>query len=463
MNPRKRRRSCFSDHSLSEAQDEPTSAEAREQATVSQTNKMPMDSRKPVKGPAGRLPRPGLGLEGLSTPNSLSSNHDSAYSDAQGGNLSVSLHAKQVRNGAKNPRSSRHFDDLCSLPAPDKQYKFSPQRDQGQKQAQTQTHTQRQTQTPTPTPAQRPIPRQTHTRESSYAASATSQPASQQPTPSPTSRNPSPAAGKLTSKARSTSYTSPLPLFQADESKLKSGKAAPLTEQNLRSHLRSLHSSPSTSHRPNFGEALPAPPPSFARPAPAPVPASEAASVPTASHNSTFTTGMRKSKSPKKHDKDRDKDKKKSKHDPNTHPLNLPPDQLRQLFTAQMARQEAEANRSSMSMDRDTPEVSEQNFVNGSSPPATPSRDTPGAFPEHPSDHSTNGTTASDERSPTPPPHRVTPQKVDPEACKAAGNKFFKAKDYERAIAEYTKGMAPAPPPYFWMVFFYFSVWVESG
>jgi len=156
---------------------------------------------------------------------------------------------------------------------------------------------------------------------------------------------------------------------------------------------------------------------------------------------------MRKSKSPKKHDKDRDKDKekRKSKHDPNTHPLNLPPDQLRQLFTAQMARQEAEANRTSMSMDRDAPDTSEQNFVNGSSPPVTPSREAPGAFPEHPSDNSTNGTSnASDERSPTPPPHRVTPQKVDPEACKAAGNKFFKAKDYERAIAEYTKGMSNA-------------------
>ncbi|KEF58485.1 uncharacterized protein A1O9_06411 [Exophiala aquamarina CBS 119918] len=160
---------------------------------------------------------------------------------------------------------------------------------------------------------------------------------------------------------------------------------------------------------------------------------------------------MRKSKSPKKHDKDRDKEKRKAKHDPNTHPLNLPPDQLRQLFTAQMARQEAEANRSSMSMDRDTPEASEQNFVNGSSPPVTPSKEAPGAFPEHPSDHSTNGTSnASDERSPTPPPHRVTPHKVDPEACKAAGNKFFKAKDYDRAIAEYTKAVdaEPSNPTY---------------
>jgi DnaJ family protein C protein 7 len=158
-----------------------------------------------------------------------------------------------------------------------------------------------------------------------------------------------------------------------------------------------------------------------------------------------------KSKSTKKHDKD--KDRKKSKHDPDpdTHPLNLPPDQLRQL-SAQMARQEAEANRASMSMDRDTPETNSHDAdanngaTNGTSPPATPSRDAPGAFPEQENEQSestngVNGANGADERSPTPPPHKVTPPpRVDPEACKAAGNKFFKAKDYEKAIAEYTKG-----------------------
>lgn len=387
---------------------------------------------------------------------------DSTCSDVRMGDPSTSLDAKQAHNGAKNPRTSRHFDEehdrsltpSQSLPAPENQPNFSPQRNQDQ----IQTHNRkprRQT--------QRQIHRSRETfgnpRQTSYAASASTTSQQQQPPFPPTatatpahrisSPSPSPSTGKLTSKARSTSYTSPLPLFQADESKLKSGKAAPLTEQNLRSHLRSLNSSPSISHHPNFGEAPAAPPPSFPRPVPVPVsatapaPAPQAAAFPNTSHTQTSTviTGMRKSRSPKKHDKDREKEKKKSKHDPNTHPLNLPPDQLRQFVTAQMARQEAEAGRSSMSMDRDVPEASEQTFVNGSSPPATPSREAPGAFPDHASDHSTDGTNGSDERSPTPPPHKVTPVKVDPEACKAAGNKFFKAKDYERAIAEYTKGM----------------------
>ena len=36
------------------------------------------------------------------------------------------------------------------------------------------------------------------------------------------------------------------------------------------------------------------------------------------------------------------------------------------------------------------------------------------------------------------PVHRVP--SIDPEVCKAAGNKYFRVKDYLGAIAEYTKG-----------------------
>lgn len=45
----------------------------------------------------------------------------------------------------------------------------------------------------------------------------------------------------------------------------------------------------------------------------------------------------------------------------------------------------------------------------------------------------------NEEKSPTPPPHGVQPV-VDAESFKLAGNKFFKAGDYSRAILEYTKG-----------------------
>lgn len=266
--------------------------------------------------------------------------------------------------------------------------------------------------------------------------------------------------------ARSTSYASPLPILAEDaDSGLGGGRASaqqPLTERNLQSLLRSLDKEEKSNRRPeaaaagvpatprtatataatrrahSANAAPPSPAVTIARPFPSPLPATGANS-----------SSMRKSRSPKKHEKEKDKRKLKHYHDhdsdPDTHPLNLPPDQLR-LHLLHMARQEAEAGRQSVSMDRDTPEVNGQNqdfsTLNGaSSPPATPLREAPGAFPEQSETATTNGTNGHDDRSPTPPPHRVAPApKVDPEACKAAGNKFFKAKDYERAIQEYTKG-----------------------
>jgi len=54
------------------------------------------------------------------------------------------------------------------------------------------------------------------------------------------------------------------------------------------------------------------------------------------------------------------------------------------------------------------------------------------------------------EQQPVPPPHKtpaspMAPQQpakpaVDAEACKAQGNKFYKAQQYDKAVEEYTKG-----------------------
>jgi DnaJ family protein C protein 7 len=58
-----------------------------------------------------------------------------------------------------------------------------------------------------------------------------------------------------------------------------------------------------------------------------------------------------------------------------------------------------------------------------------------------------------DEEAPTPPPHKSTPTSPvappaptpeDAEAFKNAGNTYYKAREYKRAIEEYTKGM-PSP------------------
>ncbi len=267
-------------------------------------------------------------------------------------------------------------------------------------------------------------------------------------------------SGRLNhSVTRSTSYKDPLPhLAEASKVDVDSSHSghprqsgpAPLTEANLRHLLRSIDK-----EKEGSGSGRRSEPQLLVQPVSIPVPVSEplsrlslpplgaphSKSTAAADLNSTgakfnSSSPMRKSKSPKKQDKDRDK-KKSAKHDTDTHPLNLPPDQLRKL-TARMAREEAE--RQSMSMDREIPGTTDKDSIpNDSSQPATPSQDAPGAFPDEPA---TNGVNGHNERSPTPPPHKVTPApKVDPEACKAAGNKFFKAKDYDKAIVEYSKGM----------------------
>ena len=76
-----------------------------------------------------------------------------------------------------------------------------------------------------------------------------------------------------------------------------------------------------------------------------------------------------------------------------------------------------------------------------SSPPINPS----GALPEP--DGAASEDNANGETSPVPPPHTVNPTTspppkpaIDPEICKAVGNKYFKAKDYQKAIQEYSKG-----------------------
>jgi len=72
-------------------------------------------------------------------------------------------------------------------------------------------------------------------------------------------------------------------------------------------------------------------------------------------------------------------------------------------------------------------------------PTSTPPT-TPGAFPQTSGANGVNGAKETEEA--------ITPQAptVDAEACKAAGNKFFKNKKYDQAIAEYTKGVLQQTP-----------------
>lgn len=129
---------------------------------------------------------------------------------------------------------------------------------------------------------------------------------------------------------------------------------------------------------------------------------------------------------------------KKNLIDPTEHPLNLPPE-LRRLSAL-----------SAMS-DSDRMDIDSE-AVNGAPSSPQPQQNIPGAF-DSPKlngrkDSTVNG--AAEDQGPVPPPHKsnptspvpaAAPTPEDAEAFKTAGNKFYKAKEYKKAIEEYTKGM----------------------
>ncbi|KAI1417529.1 hypothetical protein F5Y13DRAFT_59446 [Hypoxylon sp. FL1857] len=140
----------------------------------------------------------------------------------------------------------------------------------------------------------------------------------------------------------------------------------------------------------------------------------------------------------------------RSKIDPNTHPLNLHPDEIKRL-----SAQYNMNNRSSidkMDVDKDTPSAPPS-----SPPPAQPQASFTVPVNTPPTNGVKNGANANEEaEGPAPPPHRSNPSSPVPtdaeaaEAHKADGNRFFKQKDYARAIAEYTSAiqLMPDEPTY---------------
>lgn len=150
----------------------------------------------------------------------------------------------------------------------------------------------------------------------------------------------------------------------------------------------------------------------------------------------------------------------RKKIDPDTHPLNLPPEERERKRLSELSAMSA---RTSMDFEKET--------VNGGNPSSPPSQPPPPPYEEQPppppppprsanppSSHQnsftvpvTNGTDAStngpaDEEVPPPPPHRSQPsspaqsEAEKAESFKNEGNKFFKAGDYAHAIEFYTKG-----------------------
>lgn len=141
-------------------------------------------------------------------------------------------------------------------------------------------------------------------------------------------------------------------------------------------------------------------------------------------------------------------DARRKKIDPDTHPLNLPPEQRKRL-----SELSAMSARNSMDVEKEP-----VNGGNPSSPPPQPQQQQQPPRPSNPPSHQnsftvpvTNGVDAStngvaDEAVPAPPPHRSQPSSPvqtdaeQAESFKNEGNKFFKAGDYTHAVEFYTKG-----------------------
>ena len=129
---------------------------------------------------------------------------------------------------------------------------------------------------------------------------------------------------------------------------------------------------------------------------------------------------------------------KSGKLDVDTHPLNLPPEERRRL--SKLSNHAMNDHMDQMDIDREP--------VNGVSSPATGPQN-PASAQANFSVPITNGNGVhadKDDEAPEPPPHGSNPSSPPPnlqeeaDAFKAAGNKFFKDKEYSKAIAEYSKG-----------------------
>jgi len=160
-------------------------------------------------------------------------------------------------------------------------------------------------------------------------------------------------------------------------------------------------------------------------------------------HSSSASANTRKSKTSSSPTKRNSK-----KYDPNSHPLNLPPEELRRLSAMSVA---------SEGYPQPQPQTADDTTTATSPAPSSPSvNNVPGAFPQQ--NGKVNGEKKED-AAPRPPPHRTptspppaknptsppAPTPADAEAFKASGNKYFKAKDYANAIREYTKAIEADP------------------
>ncbi|KAH7382296.1 hypothetical protein BKA66DRAFT_464194 [Pyrenochaeta sp. MPI-SDFR-AT-0127] len=131
--------------------------------------------------------------------------------------------------------------------------------------------------------------------------------------------------------------------------------------------------------------------------------------------------------------------------DRDQHPLNLPPEERQRLSFSAMSAMSDQPTPQPMDVDREystspapsSPAAQEprMNGQNGDRPAPPPHRYTKSPPPQ-------SATYAATPEAATPP---AEPPTIDAEEYKAAGNKFFKIKDYPAAIKEYSKAIEADP------------------
>ena len=225
-------------------------------------------------------------------------------------------------------------------------------------------------------PRRKPLPPRHKTVSHAHSHSSPSRPQFQ-PQPQPQPNPQSPSQPQLRPHHKSTSFpppsSSPTSASPASSPRKSASRSAASRPSSLLAHSRSS-SSVSSPHRKSNS-------PSFS--------------------SSRFSFSPRSSASSR------------YSRDPDIHPLNLPPDELRRLSAMAAARDESV---NAMDIDSKSPSSARQTPSNG-----------------------VNGDKT--EKSPTPPPHRSSSGAAEAESFKLAGNKFFKDKNYTRAIEEFTKGV----------------------
>ncbi|SPQ26068.1 7b963a06-a7a8-48b9-85b6-6ad3ccded636 [Thermothielavioides terrestris] len=144
----------------------------------------------------------------------------------------------------------------------------------------------------------------------------------------------------------------------------------------------------------------------------------------------------------------------RKKIDPDTHPLNLPPEERQRLsqLSAMSARNSMDADKAPVNGGHPAspPQPQPQPQYHPQKPANPPSHTNSFAVPvPNGTEASTNG--VADAAGPVPPPHRSQPsspvqtEAEQAESFKNEGNKFFKAGDYTHAIEFYTKAVVLQP------------------